>query len=47
MGEYMKAMEVELVAEPLKVNYVPTRDDLLACNALGKKVAEELKKRTA
>ena len=45
LTDYMTAMGVELVAGPVKVNYVPTRDDLLQCSALGKAVAEELKKR--
>lgn len=41
----MEEMKVEIVADTLHVNYVPTHDDLMACRALGEKVAGELKKR--
>lgn len=45
LEQYMQGMNVELVAETVKVNYVPTAEDLLQCVALGKRVAEELVKR--
>lgn len=45
LEQYMRGMGVELVAETVKVNYVPTNDDLMACVALGRRVAEELVKR--
>jgi len=45
LEQYMQGMNVELVAETVKVNYVPTTDDLLQCVALGKRVGEELVKR--
>ena len=37
-------MKVGIVAEPLKVKYVPTRDDLMKCRALGRQVAEAVLK---
>jgi flavorubredoxin len=45
MQDYMTGMKIELVAEPLKVNYVPTRENLLQCFALGQQVGTELLQR--
>ncbi|MCX7847127.1 MAG: FprA family A-type flavoprotein [bacterium] len=44
---YLQGMGVELVAETVKVNYVPTKEDLVRCVELGKKVAAEVAKRTS
>ena len=38
----IQAMGIELVADPLRVNYVPDQDALAACRDLGEKVAERL-----
>jgi len=38
----LQAMGIELVADPLRVNYVPDRDALAAARQLGQKVAERL-----
>ena len=38
----LEAMGVDLVADPLRVNYVPDQDALAACRDLGEKVAERL-----
>ncbi|NLF39084.1 FprA family A-type flavoprotein [bacterium] len=37
-------MKVAIAAEPVKVQYVPTRDDLMKCRALGMQVGEALGK---
>ncbi len=42
----LEEMGVELVAEPLTVQYVPTDEDLVRCRELGETVARELVKRT-
>jgi len=41
--EILTAMKVELVAEALKVKYVPDDDDLAKCRALGGLIAAKLK----
>jgi flavorubredoxin len=41
--ESLQAMKVDLVAQGLKVKYVPGREDLAACSALGHRVAERLR----
>jgi len=38
----LQAMGIELVADPLRVNYVPDQDALAACRDLGQKVAGRL-----
>jgi flavorubredoxin len=43
LADTLKAMKADLVAEPLKVKYVPTSADISACFDLGVKVAEALK----
>ncbi len=47
LEQYLQNMQVEMVAETVRVNYVPTREDLLQCVALGRTVAETLVKRCA
>lgn len=39
----LESMKVKIVAEPLKVQYVPDDDALAKCNELGKQVAEKMK----
>ena len=39
--EWLEAMQVELVADPLSVNYVPDREALNSARKLGKQVAQE------
>jgi len=46
IGDMLAEMKVDLVAEPLKVKYVPDGDDLKRCVALGRKVAKKLKEVT-
>ncbi len=41
--EALQAMKIGLAAEGLKVNYVPGREDLAKCWALGRQVAEQLR----
>ncbi|MBN2536840.1 FprA family A-type flavoprotein [candidate division WOR-3 bacterium] len=43
----LEAMKVELVAEPIRVNYVPTDADLDRCRKLGLEVAAKMKERVA
>jgi len=45
VNDVLESMGVELVSEPLAVQYVPTDDDLLRCRELGVAVAKELAKR--
>ncbi len=42
----LEEMKVEVVAEPLKVKYVPTGEDLAACYELGRRIAERLQTMT-
>jgi len=42
LENYLQEMNVEVVADPIKVNYVPTSEDLNACRNLGITVAEKL-----
>ncbi len=42
LDEWLKKMRVELVAEALKVNYVPTAEHLAQCRELGLKVAGKM-----
>ena len=41
--EYLDAMKIEKVCDGLKVQYVPTADDLEKCHALGLQVADQMK----
>ncbi len=41
----LKEMRVELVGEPVNIRYVPDKEALEKCRALGKLVAEKLKER--
>jgi flavorubredoxin len=41
----LETMQVEIVADSIRVQYVPDDDVLNQCRALGRKVAEELQKR--
>lgn len=43
IGDLLTEMKVDLVADPLKVKYVPDGDDLKRCVALGRGVARKLK----
>ncbi|MDD5723838.1 MAG: flavodoxin domain-containing protein [Syntrophales bacterium] len=43
IGDMLAEMKVNLVAEPLKVKYVPDGDDLNRCVLLGRNVAKRLK----
>ena len=43
IADILTEMKVELVAEPLKVKYVPHGDDLKRCISLGRSVARKLK----
>jgi len=43
IGDMLAEMKVNLVAEPLKVKYVPDGGDLKRCVALGRNVAKKLK----
>lgn len=45
LADWLEEMNVELVAEPLKVTYRPTDDDLAACRDLGRTVGEALAER--
>ena len=45
VAEILSAMKVELVGDGMKVKYVPDGEALSQCFALGREVAEELKKR--
>ncbi len=44
---YFDDMGIELVAEPVRVNYVPTAADLVRCRELGLEVASRMKERAA
>jgi flavorubredoxin len=41
----LQAMDVELVSNPIMINYVPTTDDLNQCKNFGLEIAQELMKR--
>ena len=41
----LKEMQVELIGNPVSVNYVPKDEDLLKCQALGQTVAQKLKEK--
>lgn len=43
ISEWLQAMHVELVGDPVKVKHVPTHDDLATCHALGKQVGQAVK----
>jgi len=47
VAEILRSMEVELVGEPLKVEYVPTAADLERCRKLGLEIAARLVEITA
>lgn len=47
IAEYMKSMKVEMVADPLEVQYVPDKEALIRCRDLGIQVAAQLKERVA
>lgn len=40
--EQLQQMQIELVAEPINIKYVPTTADLVKCNTLGKNIAQLL-----
>ncbi len=42
LAEELAAMGVELVEDPLQVNYVPGSDDLVACVDYGRRIAEKV-----
>ncbi len=42
LSKELEAMKVTLVAEPLKVNFVPTQDDIIKATEFGKKIGETL-----
>ena len=42
LEEILTAMKVELIADGLKIKYVPTADDLTACRRLGEEIAAQL-----
>ena len=42
LHDYLTSMKVELVAEPVKVQFVPTKDDLMKCFALGETIGTAL-----
>jgi flavorubredoxin len=45
MTAELEAMKVELVGEPVRINYVPTGEDLDRCRKLGLEVADRMKER--
>ncbi len=45
LNELLKSMNVELVSDGVKANYVPDAEALNHCNSLGRAVAERLKER--
>lgn len=47
IGKYFEEMNIELVAEPLKVNWVPDAAALETCRKLGRNVADRIKQITA
>jgi flavorubredoxin len=42
LDQWLQEMKIEAVAEPVRVNYVPTSDDLMQCRELGATVGKEL-----
>ena len=42
IAKILDEMKVELLSDPLSVNYVPHDEDLLECRSLGEKIAERL-----
>jgi flavorubredoxin len=47
LQEHLAAMNMEMPAEPVKCAWRPDKDALKACHALGKIVAEALRKKCA
>ncbi len=45
MQKILEDMGVDIVAEPLKLTYVPTEEDLIECRNFGRKIGNELAKR--
>jgi len=45
LQDWLRRMNVELVAEAVKVHYVPDDDALAQCRALGRQVGQALKQR--
>ncbi|MBU0607570.1 MAG: FprA family A-type flavoprotein [Armatimonadetes bacterium] len=45
VAQGMEEMHVEMVAEPFRVQWVPTAEDLEQCFATGRQIAEEMTKR--
>ncbi len=45
LQQMLEDMRVDIVDDALKVKYVPTDDDLVACRELGKKAAEKIKQK--
>jgi len=46
VGRALEELQVNVVAGPLSVQYVPSHDDLLKCHELGRKIAGTLPERT-
>ena len=42
--ESLERMKVDVIAEPLRVKFVPDEDALAACRDLGRQIAEKLTK---
>ena len=42
LEDYLREMNIEIVSDPLKVNYVPTSENLTECRNLGLSIAEKL-----
>ena len=45
LGDFLSAMKVQLVGEGISSRYVPDKDTLAQCRALGRQVAQTLKER--
>jgi len=45
LDTWLEEMKIETVAEPVRVNYVPTKDDLMQCRELGATVGRALRER--
>ena len=43
INEQLAAMDITIIADPLKVLYVPGPDDLASCRSLGELAASKLK----
>lgn len=47
INDILKTMQIELVSEGIKVNYVPGEENLKSCFELGRNIGEALKKKIA